>query len=149
MTTVQSYRIKFESLSICQYKLWNIWIDPKVIYWLTKYYYKISNFSYNSNSILKGLLRICSHEKSEDKGSGRRGVVKQRTDEFQGHRDVLERIQSHQDQSSSDQRACVIYGRLECLFKGALPSGRGLTGNDTEIGSTWDLSILMGCRHRD
>ena len=38
MTTVQTYRIKFESLSICQYKLSNIWIDPEVIYWLTKYY---------------------------------------------------------------------------------------------------------------
>jgi len=68
MTTVQTYRIKFESLLICQFKLWNIWIDPKVISRLTKYYYKKSNFSYNSNSIL--------------------------------------------DQSSSDQRACGIYGRL-------------------------------------
>ena len=30
---------------------------------------------YNSNSILKGLLKICSHEKDiEDKGRGRRGV---------------------------------------------------------------------------
>ena len=64
MTTVQTYRIRFESLSICQYKLWNIWIDPKVIYGLTNSYNKKSNFSYNSNSILKGLLRICSHEKT-------------------------------------------------------------------------------------
>jgi len=38
MTTVPTYIIKFESLSICQYKLSNIWIDPKVIYGLTKYY---------------------------------------------------------------------------------------------------------------
>jgi len=38
--------------------------------------------------------------------------VKQFTDEFQGHRDALERIQGHEDQSSSDQRACDIYGRL-------------------------------------
>jgi len=37
-------------------------------------------------------------------------------------------------------------GDLLCLFTGALPSGRGLTGNDTEIGSIWDLSILMGYR---
>ena len=64
MITVQTYRFKFESLSICLYKLSNIWIDPKVIYGLTKYYYKKSNFCYNSNSILKGLLRFCSHEKT-------------------------------------------------------------------------------------
>ena len=57
MTTVQTYTIKFESLSISQYKLSNIWIDPEVIYGLTKYYYKKSNFIYNSNSILEGLLR--------------------------------------------------------------------------------------------
>ena len=37
-------------------------------------------------------------------------------------------------------------GDLLCLFTGAPPSGRGLTGNDTEIGSIWDLSILMGHR---
>jgi len=47
-------------------------------------------------------------------------------------------------------------GDLMCLFTGAQQSGRGLTGNDTEIGglrgndteigSIWDLSILMGCR---
>ena len=89
------------------------WIDPKVIYGLTKYHYKKSNFCYNSNSILKGLLRMCSHEKDiEDKGRGRRGVVKQHTDEFWGHRDALERIQGHQDQNSYDERACGIYGRL-------------------------------------
>jgi len=64
MITVQTYRFKFESLSICQYKFSDIWIDPKVIYGLTKYYYNKSNFCYNSNSILKGLLRICSHEKT-------------------------------------------------------------------------------------
>ena len=38
--------------------------------------------------------------------------MKQHTDDFYGHRDALERIQVHQDQSSSDQRACGIYGRL-------------------------------------
>ena len=38
MTTVQTCRIKFESLSICQYKLSNIWIDRKVISRLTKFY---------------------------------------------------------------------------------------------------------------
>jgi len=38
MTTVQSCRIKFESLLICQYKLSNIWIDRKVISRLTKFY---------------------------------------------------------------------------------------------------------------
>jgi len=37
-------------------------------------------------------------------------------------------------------------GDLLCLFTGAPLSGRGLTGNDSEIGSTWDLSILMGYR---
>jgi len=38
---------------------------------------------YNSNSILKGLLRICSHEKDiKDKGRGRRGAMKKHTDEF-------------------------------------------------------------------
>ena len=37
-------------------------------------------------------------------------------------------------------------GYLLCLFTGAAPSGRGLTGNNTEIGSIWDLSILMGCK---
>ena len=31
-------RIKFESLSKCQYKLSNIWIDRKVMYRLTKFY---------------------------------------------------------------------------------------------------------------
>jgi len=31
MTTVQSCRIKFESLSICQYRISNIWIDRKAI----------------------------------------------------------------------------------------------------------------------
>jgi len=64
VNTVQTYRIKFESLLICQYNLSNIWIDPKVIHGLTKYYYRKSNFSYSSNSILKGLLRFCSHEKT-------------------------------------------------------------------------------------
>ena len=34
MTTVETYRIKFESLSICQYKLSNIWIHPEVIFFL-------------------------------------------------------------------------------------------------------------------
>jgi len=34
------------------------------------------------------------------------------TNEFLGHRDALERIQKHQDQHSSDQRACGNYGRL-------------------------------------
>jgi len=83
MTAVQTCRIKFESLSECQYELSNIWIDRKVIYRLIKFYYQQSNFSYNSNSILKGLLKICSHEKDiEDKGRGRRGAVKQHTDEF-------------------------------------------------------------------
>ena len=38
--------------------------------------------------------------------------MKKYTDEFQGHRDALERIQGHQDQSLSDQRAGGIYGRL-------------------------------------
>ena len=38
--------------------------------------------------------------------------MKQHTDEFEGHRDALERVQGHQDQSSSDQRACGICGRL-------------------------------------
>jgi len=32
-------------------------------------------------------------------------------------------------------------------FTGAPPSGRGLTGNNTEIVSIWDPSILMGCRY--
>jgi len=83
MTTVQTCSIKFESLSICQYKLSNIWIDQKVTSRLAKFYKQESNFCYNSNSILKGLLRICSHEKKiEDKGRGRRGTVKQHTDEF-------------------------------------------------------------------
>ena len=113
MNTVQTCRIKFESLSKCQYKLSNIWIHRKVIYRLTKFYQRESNFSYNANSILKGLLKICSHEKDIiDKGRGRRGAAKQHTDEFQGHRDALERIQGHQDQSSSDQCAFRIYGRL-------------------------------------
>ena len=35
---------------------------------------------------------------------------------------------------------------LLCLFTGTAPSGLWLTGNDTEIGSIWDLSILMRCR---
>ena len=38
--------------------------------------------------------------------------MKQHTDDFWGHRDALEQIQGHQDQSSSDQRARGIYGRL-------------------------------------
>ena len=38
--------------------------------------------------------------------------MKQYTDKFQGHLDALVWIQGHQDQSSSDQRACGIYGRL-------------------------------------
>jgi len=37
-------------------------------------------------------------------------------------------------------------GNLLCLFTGAPPSGPGLTGNDKEIVSMWDPSILMGCR---
>jgi len=38
MITVQTCRNQFESLSICQYKLSNIWIDRKVISMLTKFY---------------------------------------------------------------------------------------------------------------
>ena len=63
------------AIKICQYKLSNIWIDRKMISRLTKFsgYSQETNFSYNSNSILKGLLRICSHEEDiEDKGRGRR-----------------------------------------------------------------------------
>jgi hypothetical protein len=37
-------------------------------------------------------------------------------------------------------------GDLLCLLTGAPPSGRGLTGNATEIVSIWDTNILMGCR---
>jgi len=37
-------------------------------------------------------------------------------------------------------------GDLLCLFTGAPPSGRGLTGNEQQIVSIWDPSILMGCR---
>jgi len=37
-------------------------------------------------------------------------------------------------------------GDLLCLFTGTPPSGRVLTWNDTEIGSIWDLSVLMGYR---
>jgi len=65
ITTVQTCRIKFESLSICPYKLSNIWIDRIVISRLTKFYQQESNFCYNSNSILKGLLRICSLKKGK------------------------------------------------------------------------------------
>jgi len=35
-------------------------------------------------------------------------------------------------------------GDLLCLFTGAPPSGRGLTGNERQIVSIWDPSILMG-----
>jgi len=35
---------------------------------------------------------------------------------------------------------------LLCLFSGTALSGRRLTGNNTETGSIWDLSILMGYR---
>jgi len=50
--------------------------------------------------------------KKTSKGCGRRGAAKQHIDEFYGEWNALERIQGHQDQSSSDQRACGIYGRL-------------------------------------
>ena len=136
MTTVQTCRIESELLSICQYQLSNIWIDQKVISMLTKLYYKESNFSYNSNSILKGLLRICSHEKDiEDKGRGRRGAVKQHTDEFYGHRDALERFKVIRTRARPISTRVASMGDLLCLFTGAPPSGRGLTGNDTKIGS--------------
>jgi len=46
----------------------------------------------------------------EDRGRGKRGVVKKHTVEFWGHRDALERIKCHQDQNSSNQHACGIYG---------------------------------------
>ena len=74
----------------------------------------------------RSLENLFARKDSEDKGSGRRGVVNQYTGEFKGHLEALERIQGHQDQCSSDQRACGIYGRL--------------------ARSIWDLSILMGCR---
>ena len=37
-------------------------------------------------------------------------------------------------------------GDLLCLFTGAPLSGRGLTGNERQIVSIWDPSILMGYR---
>jgi len=49
-------------------------------------------------------------------------------------------------------RVCPISARVASigdllgLFTGVATSGRGLTRNDTEIGSVWDPSILMGCR---
>ena len=113
MTTVQTYRIKFQSLSICQYRSWNIWTDQKVTSRLTKYFYKQIKFllqlKFHSR---RSLENLSAWKDSEDTGRGRRGVVKQHTDDFYGYHDALERIQGHQDQSSSDQRACSIYGRL-------------------------------------
>jgi len=38
MTTLQTWRIKFESFSMCEYKLSNISIDQKVISRMTKFY---------------------------------------------------------------------------------------------------------------
>jgi len=147
MTTVQTYRIKFESLSIFEYKIWNIWIDPKVIFRLTKCYYEKSNFSYNSNSILEGLLRNCSHEKTS------------KTMDARGEEPWRNILTSFRDTATRSNGIKVIrtkvrpisagvssMGDILGLFAGVAPSERRLTGNDTKIGSIWDLSILMRYR---
>jgi len=60
--------------------------------------------------------------------------VKQQTDEFSGHRDALEQIQGHQDQNSSDQRACGVYGRLAMSIHRSTAVRAGVNKkNDTEI----------------
>ena len=60
----------------------------------------------------RSLENLFAWKDIKDMGRGRGGVVKRHTDEFWGHRDAHERIKCHQDQSSSNQHACGIYGWL-------------------------------------
>ena len=114
---------------------------------LIQYYYKKSNFSYNSNSILEGLLRNCSHEKTS------------KTMDARGEEPWRNILTSFRDTATRSNGIKVIrtkvrpisagvssMGDILGLFAGVAPSERRLTGNDTKIGSIWDLSILMRYR---
>ena len=95
----------------------------------------------------RSLENLFTWKDIEDKGRGRRGVVKEHTDEFWGHCDALEHIKRHQDQNSSNQHTCVIYGWLVMSIHKNSVVKTGLKGNDTEIASVGDLSILMRYRY--
>jgi len=45
----------------------------KTDFQVTKFQYRISNFYYNSNCILEGLLKVCSHQASKKGGQAKTG----------------------------------------------------------------------------
>jgi len=105
-----------------------------VIYGLTKYYYNKSHFCYNSNSILKKV----SWEFVRMKRQRRQGTREERSSEVAYWR-VLGTPQRARTDSRSSRPEVVRSARVWHLwatycvyFTGAPPSGRGLTGNDTE-----------------
>jgi len=109
--------------------------------------------------------------KSEDKGRGRRGVVKQHTTNFRETATRSNGFKVIRPELVRSARVWHLWATCCVYFTGAPPSGRGLTGNDTEIVSATqrldpmsdirvhmrpeyidgivsicDPSILMGCR---
>jgi len=148
MTTVQTCRIKFESLSICQYKLSNIWINRKVISRLTKSTNK-NQISLTTqipfSKVLWECVRMKETLKTRDAGGEEQwGII------LTSFRDTATRSNGFKVIRTT---VCPIgarvvsIGDLLGLFTGTAPSGRGLIGNNTEIGSIWDPSILMGYRY--